>query len=260
LMRHGYVACTPAAPALGIGLKALDFYLQLRRQHPRLGIQAYARAISRFANIPFQETFREQVSNAFDVYLMVLREIDRRVDAFLGHDTPGWRIQNSCPPCTFKVPGERALPVGRLWTMDGNGSLKRHANAGSADPRVFQSDYLLSAEQVDVYKDEVRPQTGGRKDVLQGAEPGDGAEEPIPCVSNWKNLQPEHMKTAKTQFEQTGAFVSACRHGFILCWAEMIRSGELAKYGLAHVAVLLLYALWLRDRGGYDIGCGFEST
>ncbi|KZV89038.1 hypothetical protein EXIGLDRAFT_696173 [Exidia glandulosa HHB12029] len=262
LMRYGFLACTPAAPELAIGLDALDFYLQLRRQHPRLGVQAYARAIFQFANTPYREGFRGQMSDAFDTYLKILREVDRRVDEFLGRGGPGWRIKHSCVACTYKLPKERSLPCGRCWTMDGNGALKRHENAGGADPRQFKSDYLLTAEQVDVFKDQVVKQTtpARKGDLVQGAEPGDGSDDPIPCVSNWKNLQPEHMKTSKTRFEQTGAFVSACRHGFILWWSEMIRSGELAKYGLAHVGANLEHALEKYQRAGYDIGCGFETT
>ncbi|KIM65037.1 hypothetical protein SCLCIDRAFT_23132 [Scleroderma citrinum Foug A] len=40
-------------------------------------------------------------------------------------------------------------------------------------------------------------------------------------------------------FKQTGIFLSACRHGIILTCAEMLHSGELAKYPLATINKLI---------------------
>ncbi|KAJ7757897.1 hypothetical protein B0H16DRAFT_1314184, partial [Mycena metata] len=60
-------------------------------------------------------------------------------------------------------------------------------------------------------------------------------------------------------FDETGFFLALCRHGFVLLIADMIRSGELAKYGLAMCnAVMDAFG---SDLGiGYDIGCGHETT
>lgn len=40
--------------------------------------------------------------------------------------------------------------------MDGNNSAKRIARAGAEDERAFHSDYFLSREEVDRFKDEVK--------------------------------------------------------------------------------------------------------
>ena len=60
-------------------------------------------------------------------------------------------------------------------------------------------------------------------------------------------------------FDEMGMFVSICRHGFILIVADMVRSGELAKYPLAVVEYLLDH-LPPCIGGGYDCGCKFGTT
>ncbi|KAJ7694330.1 hypothetical protein B0H17DRAFT_1199205 [Mycena rosella] len=61
--------------------------------------------------------------------------------------------------------------------------------------------------------------------------------------------------TAKAwgMYEETGLFLSLCRHGFMLMVCNMIRSGELSKYGYAvvHHLVEFLHEIAV----GYDICC-----
>ncbi|KAJ6550300.1 hypothetical protein B0H19DRAFT_1211499 [Mycena capillaripes] len=59
--------------------------------------------------------------------------------------------------------------------------------------------------------------------------------------------------------DETGVFLALCRHGFVLLIADMVRSGELAKYGLA-IADALLDAFGPDSGMGYDIGCEFMTT
>ena len=47
-----------------------------------------------------------------------------------------------------------------------------------------------------------------------------------PCVSRWKNMANESKKKMWNSFDETGVFVTTCRHGNILLWNDMIRSGE----------------------------------
>ncbi|KAJ7801403.1 hypothetical protein B0H14DRAFT_3489656 [Mycena olivaceomarginata] len=60
-------------------------------------------------------------------------------------------------------------------------------------------------------------------------------------------------------FDETGTLLALCRHGFALVVANMVRSGELSKYPLAVVEVLL-DTFGLKLGGGYNIGCHFEAT
>ncbi|KAI0052976.1 hypothetical protein FA95DRAFT_1601333 [Auriscalpium vulgare] len=60
-------------------------------------------------------------------------------------------------------------------------------------------------------------------------------------------------------FDETGIFLSLCRHGFALLILDMVQSGELLKYGFATVEKLLnTFGAGLG--GGYDIGCKFGTS
>ncbi|KAJ6552453.1 hypothetical protein DFH09DRAFT_1248675 [Mycena vulgaris] len=60
-------------------------------------------------------------------------------------------------------------------------------------------------------------------------------------------------------FDETGIFLSLCCHGFVLLIADMVKSGELAKYGLA-ISNVLMDTFGADLGSGYDIGCGFDTT
>ncbi|KAG6807975.1 hypothetical protein H0H92_005850, partial [Tricholoma furcatifolium] len=82
---------------------------------------------------------------------------------------------------------------------------------------------------------------------------------PSGCTDNWKAAAKEENKRMWAIFSEAGIFASACRHGFILWLADMIASGELAKYPIAIVAkALQVFNSSLLI--GYDIGCKFETT
>jgi hypothetical protein len=128
-----------------------------------------------------------------------------------------------------------------MIAMDGNNSLKRIARVGNravGDVRVFDSDYFLSRDFVDEFADEVkasRPSHEENEDdentesgvLPEGGDPADGEGEPTPCANNWKAAATDDKKTMWGIFEETGCFASACRHGFLLWIADMVRSGEL---------------------------------
>ncbi|KAK0185560.1 hypothetical protein F5146DRAFT_1105686 [Armillaria mellea] len=73
------------------------------------------------------------------------------------------------------------------------------------------------------------------------------------------NMSDEHTSKMWGVFEEIGFFLSLCHHGSMLVSADMVRSGEQAKYSLAVVARLL--QVFGDHLGiGYDIGCKFGST
>jgi len=53
--------------------------------------------------IPYRPKYRRLFSDAFDVYLEIIRVVDARVKAALGHDSPDWRVLNACPACSYEV-------------------------------------------------------------------------------------------------------------------------------------------------------------
>lgn len=128
-----------------------------------------------------------------------------------------------------------------MLCMDGNNSLKRLASIGNrarGDTRTFHdSDYFLSEEFVNQYAGEVKAQgqTSGEEDETHADRSGEGdptdgvIDDPdvTPCTRNWKAAAAEDKKRMWGVFDETGIFAIACRHGFVLWVADMMRSGEL---------------------------------
>lgn len=203
--------------------------------------------------IPYRRRYRTALSNAFEIYLAIQREVKRRVDVALGRDSPDWRVLNSCPPCAYALSGEPPQRWARVLCLDGNNSLKRlKASALSkqeGDTRVFEaSDYFLPRSYVDRFAHEVRSRRDPRDlnpdgatvidlevpdDRLQlddAGDPTDATPEDSPfisCTRNWKAAAAEQNKKMWGIFDETGIFASACPHGFVLWLADMVRSGEL---------------------------------
>jgi len=125
-----------------------------------------------------------------------------------------------------------------MFAVDGNDSLKRIARIGSrdiGDRRCFAtSDYYIPTEEVDEWARETRSalpveasDDDDEGDGDDAAGPGkNGHADPGPCANNWKAAQSDSKKRMWGIFSETGLFASACRHGFILWIADMIRSGE----------------------------------
>ncbi|KAJ7867192.1 hypothetical protein B0H14DRAFT_3441889 [Mycena olivaceomarginata] len=80
-----------------------------------------------------------------------------------------------------------------------------------------------------------------------------------PCADRWKNMIEDVTSKMWGIFDETGIFLALCRHGFVLVIADMIRSGELAKYPLAIVEELL-DTFGMNLGAGYDVGCHFGAT
>lgn len=136
-----------------------------------------------------------------------------------------------------------------MVVIDSNNSLKRLDGIGKrevSDTRVFgESDYYLSEEFVNTFADEVRARPkekpvveteeeepeGGEKEWVdeQHGDPTDGDDDPTlrECTDNWKAAAADGAKRMWDAFRESGYFVMACRHGFVLWVADMVWSGEL---------------------------------
>ncbi len=130
-------------------------------------------------------------------------------------------------------------------------------NRKAADLRTLEdSDYFIPKGYVDKFANEITvkkgpPVRGGEDDrdgsddeqddvesVAEG-DPTDGVNVPDgtqtaeaqanldTCVKNWKSASDDDSKRMWAIFDESGVFMSACRHGFILWIIDMIRSGEL---------------------------------
>ncbi|KAG6809956.1 hypothetical protein H0H92_013921 [Tricholoma furcatifolium] len=223
-------------------------------------------AICDLHRLPFRPYLAEQFWIAFDVYLAILAEVKALVNECLNCNTPGWRLKNTCAACTYRLEDEGDFLFKMLVTMDGNDSLKRLRCAETTqhedeepsigpsksriDSRTVHGDYYLTRRVVDWWA----------KAAQEEADAGTELNtEESPCAERWTNMI--HDATAKMWgvFDETGVFLALCRHSFVLVIADMVQSGELAKYPLAAVEALL-DAFGDSIGGGYNVGCKFGGT
>ncbi|KAJ7838459.1 hypothetical protein B0H14DRAFT_3087059 [Mycena olivaceomarginata] len=248
--------CAPWKPSVVIATRVLELYRTTHIRCPQLAIQSFVKSLCDLHGVPYQPYLRQQFSTAYDIYLEIRRQTDCLVNSALGRNTPNWRLKHTCPACMYKLEGEDELIFSMLFNMDGNDSLKRvlkclktdgseeEPTAGPSierdDSRDGGEDYFLRRERVDRW-------------VRSRGNPSN------PCSGRWKNMINDVTSKMWGIFDETGIFLALCRHGFALVVADMVRSGELSKYPLAVVEVLL-DTFGLKLGGGYDIGCHFEST
>ncbi|KAJ7018839.1 hypothetical protein C8F04DRAFT_1214492 [Mycena alexandri] len=250
-----------------ITVRALELFRVLQLCCPRMGIQPFVRALCDIHSIAPRPYLSTQFSITYDVYLAILANVDARVQAALGRDTPNWRLKNACPACMYKLEGEVPIPLPFLATIDGNNSLKRFwrrereefdadgksvpgASKERLDNRVTPGDYYLPRDEVDKWSKE------GLEELMRGFVPGSEVEdEGEGCTERWQNMKEDMTACVYGMYDETGIFPALCRHGFLLVVVDMVKSGELAKYGFAVTAHLLRV---LGELGlGYDIGCKY---
>ncbi|KAF8575937.1 hypothetical protein K439DRAFT_1368611, partial [Ramaria rubella] len=297
MARHGYIGNAPTHPSLAFSTRMLQLLQVLTARCLQLSLQSFVKSICDIHRIAYRPTLRNQLSTAFDAYLEISRQIKHRVQTELQRNTPKWRLQNACVPCTYVLEDEPPLEHTMLVTMDGNESLKRMecARIEWQDMRTIQTDMHLNEEEVDRFKNEVKrrklPQHETNDNELstqaeqvrpvfaadvQEGRPVNGVDQPNPCVQRWANLADENTKKHLAIFRETGIFLAVCRHGTALVMCDMVRSSELygcqfiksvilltilnsAKYPLA-VTNELLDIFGSHLLCGYDIGCGFSTT
>ncbi|KAF8178302.1 hypothetical protein K438DRAFT_1908475 [Mycena galopus ATCC 62051] len=237
LVGQGFMPCSPWKPKLAITTHVLEMYRLTNLRCPALGIQAWMKALLDLQGAAFKPYSAQQFTTCFDLYLGILEEVDKRVKKALQRDSKDWRLKNCCPACTYKLEGEGQLYFSMLATCDGNNSLKR----------VLRKDKGFTEDGV--------PLRGGckRPDPREASAGGDYFISQ-PEVDRWVK-----ERLAEEVVLPTGIFIALCRHSFVLLVADMVRSGELAKYPLAIENTLM--DAFGKDIGfGYDIGCGHAKT
>ncbi|KAJ7816682.1 hypothetical protein B0H14DRAFT_3475139 [Mycena olivaceomarginata] len=249
LVHEGLVPCAPWAPSVAITVRVLEAYRIQHVRCPQLVIQSFVKSLCDMHGVAYRPYLCQQFSIAYDLYLDIRRRTDERVMHLLGRNSK-WRMKHACPACMYKLEGEDKLIFDMLTTMDGNNSLKRVLRRdrtsmtedeagkpvlGKSKERVDNRDasdgYMYPREQVERWAKtrlaEVLPMGSGN---LMADNP---------CADRWKNMIGDVMSKMWGIFDETGIFLALCRHGFVLVIADMIRSGELAKYPLAIVQELL---------------------
>ncbi|KAK0493117.1 hypothetical protein EDD18DRAFT_1310711 [Armillaria luteobubalina] len=221
---------------------------------PQMSVQGFVRALCDLHSYPIAGGLQEQFSICYDVFIAILENVEHCIMKELGRDNIDWCLRNCCPACTFELNGEEQLEFCMLGAMDGNNSLKRiPQNSGKVsierdDSRDGGGSYILPQSEVNCWS----------KEVIGDAETVK-TEELTPCEEHWKNMSDDRTSKMWGVFEETGFFLSLCRHGSVLLGADMVKSGEQAKYPLTIVSRLL--KVFGEQLGmGYDIGCKFSGT
>ncbi|THG99401.1 hypothetical protein EW026_g2930 [Hermanssonia centrifuga] len=75
LLRVGLIGCSPHQPTIAISLRALELFHQIRRRQSSFSTQAMAKVFCALHDVTYFQTFRNQLSSAFDAYLNILQQV-----------------------------------------------------------------------------------------------------------------------------------------------------------------------------------------
>jgi len=121
LMSHGLLGTGPVQPVLAISVTTLELYRQCRLRCPQFSVQQWVKVLCDLANvcnslfffdsllfysfrqIDYRQKLREGFSDAFDIYIQVLRSLDQAIKVQLGQDLNSWHICHSCLACQYMV-------------------------------------------------------------------------------------------------------------------------------------------------------------
>ncbi|EIW81516.1 hypothetical protein CONPUDRAFT_90395 [Coniophora puteana RWD-64-598 SS2] len=278
LVREGLIPSSPNTPSIAFTIKSLQLYYVTKMRTPQISTQSYIKSLCDLHGVTFNSSLPRHFATAYDIYIQVKNKVAQLVRQALRRDAPDWRLANVCPCCTYRLDDEPELKYSMFYTMDGNDSLKRvfKRSQDISDPSGTSSelpsslavppDRYLDREAVDKWANGaldnlISDEVSFSSDIvfepsfilrLQGMEDN-------PCAGRWKNMKDDITKKMWSIFDETGIFLAVCRHGFSLLIADMVRSGELAKYPLA-VVEKLMKTFGSKLGGGFDIGCKFKST
>ncbi len=121
LVSARYLGTLPLYPSLAVSFKTLELFRCLKLFKPSFSTEAFTKllcylyyvSLSYHDNSTRMLTSRYQmlycrhyctaISDAFDIYLVILCHIKQQVSDALGRGAPDWRAQNACPACTYEV-------------------------------------------------------------------------------------------------------------------------------------------------------------
>ncbi|KAJ7475646.1 hypothetical protein FB451DRAFT_1173675 [Mycena latifolia] len=244
----GLMPSVPWHATVVFKIHVLEAYCVTHVRCPQLAIQSFVKALCDIYGMPYW-LYLCQFSIAYDLYLDIQHKTDECVMNILGCDST-WRLKHACPACMYKLEGDDKLIFDMLIMMDSNDSLKR----------------VLRREKWTMEDDKMgKPTLANLSEQLDNRNTGDGYFISREKVEKWAKTRMAKMLPMQSGnvmwgiFDESGIFLALCHHGFILVIADMIRSGELAKYLLV-VIEELLDTFNLRLGAGYDIRCHFEAT
>ncbi|KAJ3887580.1 hypothetical protein GG344DRAFT_90411 [Lentinula edodes] len=286
MVRAGFFPSSPLRHHHAFSTRTLHLFHDLFCRCPRLSIQPFIKAICDVQGFLFRPYLMQQFSAAYDAYLEVKARVRKLVAQALGRDSPDWRIMHTCPCCQNELKEDATLDIRMMVAMDGNDSLKRVEHRKEAaddspaevvgsgvvervDPRKAGGDYFLSRVAVDEWAEE------NWKNIAPSVPEGDFQEwvwKTGRCKEKWHNASDKNTGKSWAKFDENGIFLLICWHGLVLSLADMVKSGERAKYSLATMHHFLDTEKRLRISNGeegppngklcfaYDVGCTNSKT
>jgi hypothetical protein len=137
----------------------------------------------------------------------------------------------------YELVGEPDLLFRRMHVMDGGNSAKHMQTVGNQQTgdtcQFTESDYIIPCTYVDAFSNEAKSCQAPRdhQDDSDDENLAITAENdnPIPndCRKTWKAAASDEKKEMWGIFDETGISISACRHGFLLWFVDMVKSSEL---------------------------------
>ncbi|KAI6103353.1 hypothetical protein EDD16DRAFT_1696251 [Pisolithus croceorrhizus] len=242
LMRQGVIPCSPIHPTAAVTIGALELFHIAQLRSPHFSVQAFVKTLCDLQGVIFQRYLSHQFSIVFDLYLQIRGCMDSIVSRVLQWDSENWRLKHACAACTYKLTDKPELKFKLLYAMDGNDSLKcvlQHLPDETADNyppllrdlptgQILTSSCYLCHEYVDRFA------MAGSEDPVSNED-----LDPNPCAGHWKNMDAAKTKKTWGVYDETGIFMAVCHHGTSLLIADMVQSGERAKYPLAVVSKLM---------------------
>ncbi|KIY61650.1 hypothetical protein CYLTODRAFT_337237, partial [Cylindrobasidium torrendii FP15055 ss-10] len=258
-------AATATKKRLCVSIRTLEVFRRLRLRSPRLSAQGYVHGLCDLQDRVGRRVLVQQFTTAFDFYQSMKTRLDTLVDKQLGRSGHRWRLQNACPCCLYKTQQNAPLLYDLLYAMDGNNSLKR---VEKASKKKDAAGNALPVESIERTDSRMEPSAGADGDSSN--TPGDPTgyfiprpkveEEKLPCEERWHNMTHDAASSSWSIYAETGLFAATCHHGMVLVVADMVRSGELAKYPLAAASVIEDALPDIKKVAGFDCGCKLSKT
>ncbi|KAJ7867007.1 hypothetical protein B0H14DRAFT_3084169 [Mycena olivaceomarginata] len=258
-MGQGLMPAAPYSPNIAITICTLEIFRVMQLCCPRLDMQVFIHTLCNIHGVPPHPYLGAQFFIAFDVYLAIHAEVDKRTQAAFGRDTPNWRLKNACPCCLYKLEGEVVLHIPLLCTFDGNNSLKHfwRRGAGVGAQKEHHDDCVALGNRYLPHEEVERWAKEGLEELMKGFEPGTGVDNPDDdsCDERWVNMKEDVTTHTYRMYDEMGFFPYLCRHSFLLVAVDMVKSSELVKYSFVITAHLL--NILGEVATGYDIRCKF---
>ncbi|KAF8586158.1 hypothetical protein K439DRAFT_1615305 [Ramaria rubella] len=201
LIMHGLLGTVLVHPTLAIPIMTLELYCWCRLHCPQFSIQQWVKVLCDLSNINYRQAIQDQFSDAFDTYLVILCQVDQAINVQLNRNT------GSCAD-EIKLAGETELNPSVMGAIDGNNSLK--------------SDYFISHEYVDWFKNEVKRKPRAKADVEMEGDSTNGHSGEATCADRWCAATADTIKGVSNMFAKSGFFVSVCCHGLIWTIPDMM--------------------------------------